>query len=235
MDSLQGKCILVIDDEPDLLQFVSIILTREGAHVVTAKDGNQGLDLLHKHHPDLVLLDIMMPGLPGFETCSRITDTYKTPVIFLTALAAEDDIVNGLNLGAVDYITKPFTPKVLIARIQAALRFLDQTKSLANTRYDDGYLGINLADRHITVNGDPVRLTLTEYKLLVYLYSNANRVTTFADILANVWGPEYESSSNYVHIYTWRLRQKIEKDPANPQYVRSEPGSGYRFTTTSSA
>jgi len=233
MDSLQGKRILVIDDEPELLDLVSTVLRREGAQAFTAVNGDEGLLQLHKEHPDLVLLDIMMPGLPGFETCSRIIESSKTPVIFLTALVSVNDIVKCLNLGAVDYVTKPFTPKVLVARIRAALRLVDQiTTENPPDVYEDDYLTINLDQRRISVEGVPVQLTATEYKLLSFLFSNANQVLTSADILDNVWGAEYRNSTNYVHIYIWRLRQKIEQDPKNPQYLLSEPGTGYRFETS---
>lgn len=130
MEILQDKRILVIDDEPDLLSLVSLMLNREGAEVITAQDGNEGLMQLDKEQPDLVLLDILMPGITGYETCSRITETSKTPVIFLSALTETNDIVTGLNQGALDYVTKPFTPQVLIARINAVLRFVDQFHSM---------------------------------------------------------------------------------------------------------
>ena len=125
MESLQDKRILVIDDEPDLVDLVSLILNREGAQVYSAPDGNAGLSQLDKQQPDLVLLDILMPGLSGYETCSRITQSSKIPVIFLSALTKDEDILKGLNRGAVDYVTKPFDSKVLIARINASLRFID--------------------------------------------------------------------------------------------------------------
>lgn len=230
MESLQDKRILVIDDEPDLLSLVSLLLNQEGAQVFTALDGNEGLKQVDKEHPDLVLLDILMPGLTGFETCSRITESSMIPVIFLSVLSSVNDIVNGLNRGAVDYVTKPFIPKVLVARINAALRFIDQNRSENPTAiYEDSYLTINLDQQRVIVGGAPVQLTATEYQLLSYLFMHANQVLTFADILENVWGSEYESKTNYVHVYVWRLRQKIEKDPKNPQYLLSEPGTGYRF------
>ena len=235
MESLQDKRILVIDDEPDLVDLVSLILNREGAQVYSAPDGNAGLSQLDKQHPDLVLLDILMPGLSGYETCSRITESSKIPVIFLSALAKDEDILKGLNRGAVDYVTKPFDSKVLIARINAALRFIDQIRmEKQTTGYEDGYLSINLDQQRVTVEGVAVQLTTTEYKLLSYFYMHANQVLTFADVLANVWGSEYRSNTNYVHIYVWRLRQKIERDPKNPEYLLSESGVGYRFEKSAS-
>ena len=230
MDNLQGKRILVIDDDLEFLDFVSLVLTRDGAQVSTATNGNEGLRQLKIEHPALVLLGIMMPGLPGFETCSRIIELSQTPVIFLTALARVNDIVNGLNLGAVDYVTKPFNPSELVARIRTALRQVNQM-SIENppTSYEDDYLSIDLDQRSILVARKPVHLTSTEYRLLTHLLTNANQVLTYADILGNVWGPEYRNSNNYVYIYVWRLRQKIERDPRKPRYLLSEPGIGYRF------
>jgi DNA-binding response OmpR family regulator len=230
MESLQEKRILVIDDEPDLLSLVSLLLHREGAQVFTAMDGNEGLQQLHETHPDLVLLDIMMPGLTGLETCTRITETTQTPVIFLSVLSNANDIVNGLNRGALDYVTKPFIPKVLVARINAALRFIDQMHSeTTKTDYSDGYLNIDLGQRRVTVKGVAVQLTITEFNLLSYLFMHADRVLPFADILENIWGTEFLSNVNYVHIYVWRLRQKIEKNPRQPEYLLREQGIGYRF------
>ena len=235
MENLQDKRILIIDDEPDLIDLVSLLLHREGAQVCTAQDGNEGLSQLDKEHPDLVLLDILMPGLSGYETCSRITESAKIPVIFLSALAKDEDILKGLNRGAVDYVTKPFDSKVLIARINAALRFIDQLRMEKQTAvYDDGYLSINLDQHRVTVEGVAAQLTTTEYKLLSYFFMHANQVLTFAEILEHVWGSEYRSNTNYAHIYVWRLRQKIERDPKNPQYLLSESGIGYRFEKSAS-
>ena len=176
-----------------------------------------------------------MPGLSGYETCSRITESAKIPVIFLSALAKDEDILKGLNRGAVDYVTKPFDSKVLIARINAALRFIDQLRMEKQTAvYDDGYLSINLDQHRVTVEGVAAQLTTTEYKLLSYFFMHANQVLTFAEILEHVWGSEYRSNTNYAHIYVWRLRQKIERDPKNPQYLLSESGIGYRFEKSAS-
>jgi DNA-binding response OmpR family regulator len=230
MEMLQDKRILVIDDEPDMLFLVSTLLNREGAEVITANDGKDGLQRLHKTHPDLVLLDILMPGITGFETCARITETSNTPVIFLSVLSDVDDIVNGFQLGAIDYVTKPFSPKVLIARISATLRFIDQFREGSRTFvYDDGYLTIHLEQRSVSIQGRTVQLTDTEFQLLSYFVKHANQLLSFEDILVNVWGSEYKTNVNYVHVYIWRLRQKIEMNPSEPQYLLSESGIGYRF------
>ncbi|MDF1515857.1 MAG: response regulator transcription factor [Anaerolineae bacterium] len=235
MESLRDKRILVIDDEPDLLSLVGLLLNREGARVTTALDGTQGLAKMHQEHPDLVLLDILMPGLTGYETCARINETSKTPVIFLSALANTGDIVNGLNQGAVDYVTKPFAPSVLVARIHATLRFIEHLREDNQAcTYDDDYLTINVEQRSVHVAGVPVQLTATEFQVMSYFCRHTDELLEYTDIITNVWGDEYKSNTNYVHVYVWRLRQKIEKDPKNPQYFISEPGTGYRFSTQAS-
>jgi DNA-binding response OmpR family regulator len=172
----------------------------------------------------------MMPGLDGLEVCTRILSRANVPIIFLTALTQEIEVVEGLEHGAVDYVTKPFSPKVLVARVRAALR---QAELLSGPEtppaYRDGYLAVDLRAREVRVRGERVKLTLTEYRLLTYLFQNAGQVLTFDEILENVWGPAYQESANYVHIYVHHLRQKLERDPTQPAYLLSEHGVGYRF------
>jgi two-component system KDP operon response regulator KdpE len=230
MTEMLGSKILVIDDDPNMLRLVTDALSKTGAHVYTAASGEEGLRQFYAFQPHLVLLDIMMPDLDGWQLRMAIHQLSGVPVIFLTALGKEKDIVRGLDCGAVDYVTKPFSPKVLAARVRSALRQAERAsvpeKPLS---YNDGYLTVDLDGRQVLLRGEPVKLTRTEYRLLAYLLRNAGRVLTFQQILDNVWGWEYQESVEYVHVYIWHLRQKLERDPKHPQYLLSERGVGYRF------
>jgi DNA-binding response OmpR family regulator len=230
VSDIQGKKLLAIDDDPIMLRLVEHTFSKTGALVYVANNGEEGLRQLYACQPDLVILDVMMPNLDGWQVCARIRQISEVSIIFLTALGKEDEIIRGLDCGAVDYVTKPFSPKVLVARAQAALRRGEPAsgpkKRLA---YRDDYLTIDLEMRRVLVGGKPVQLTATEYKLLAYLVLNASQVLTFGQILENVWGKAYQDSVNYVHIYVWHLRQKLEAAPRQPQYLITEHGVGYRF------
>jgi len=224
------KKILIVDDDPGMLALVKRILTAEGAEVYTALDGREGLGQFGACRPDLVLLDIAMPVLDGWETCRLMRRLSDVPIIFVTAAAQEDDIVRGLDCGAVDYVTKPFSAKVLLARVRAALRTAEAgTSKRRVARYNDGYLDVDLEAHRVRVGGEPVQLTATEFRLLAYLLENAGRVLTYEQILEQVWGWECQDSVGYVHVYIWHLRQKLEQDPRNPSYLLTERGVGYRF------
>jgi DNA-binding response OmpR family regulator len=228
--NVEGKRILVIDDEAVLLKLVEETFTRLGAQVYKASDGHEGLRQFYTCKPDLVILDLMLPQLTGWEVCQQIRQISNVPLILLTAINRDADIVRGLQCGADDYVTKPFSPAVLIARAQAALRrAVPDTEENPTGYYGDGYLTIDLEKRRILVNGKPVRLSATEYKLLAYLFKNAGRVVTFQQILAHVWGEEYHGNADYVHVYISHLRRKLEADTTNPIYIRTEHGVGYRF------
>ena len=222
--------ILIIDDDPDLVKLVEYSLLQQGYEVCKAYSGPDGLQQMHNHQPDLIILDIMMPEVDGWQVCRRIREMSNVPIIMLTAKGREEDIVRGLDYGADDYLTKPFSIKELLARVRAVLRraALPPSTEAAMT-YDDGYLTVNLAERRVTVRGEPVKLTPTEYRLLACLVENAGRVLTYRQLLENVWGWEYMNDVDYVRIYIWRLRQKIEKTPSQPQYILTEHGVGYRF------
>jgi two-component system KDP operon response regulator KdpE len=230
---IQGKTILIIDDDPEICELVEMALSRLGAHVYSALDGEEGLLQVQTLRPDLVLLDVMMPTLDGFEVCSRILRHTYVPIIFLTAMGMEHKIVQGLDSGAVDYVTKPFAKNVLEARIRAALRQAEMvTEPGAQRTYRDGYLTIDVEKGEILVEGERVLVTPTEYRLLVHLLRNAGRVVPFDEILRSVWGEGYEDSANYVHVYVSRLRRKLERDPKQPAYLRTEHGVGYRLDLT---
>jgi two-component system KDP operon response regulator KdpE len=229
-DPLHDSKILVIDDDPEVLELVRLLFARAGAHVVTASTARQGLRHFYDQHPDLVILDLMMPGMDGWNACERLRELSDVPIMMLTALTQTDNIVRGLEHGADDYVTKPFANQVLLARARALVRRAEQSapgqKPLV---YDDGYLAIDLARRRVQVRQQPAGLTPTEYSLLGYLFKHAGRVLTHDQILKQIWGPECLDSTHYVHVYVHRLRQKLEQDPENPRYLLTEPGVGYRF------
>jgi two-component system KDP operon response regulator KdpE len=224
------KKILVVDDEPRMVQLISMNLKLEGFNVVTAADGYQALERTTREMPDLVLLDIMMPDMDGYETLKKIREISSAPVIFLSVKAEEDDRVRGLDLGADDYITKPFSPRELVSRIKAVLRRTEPDNGNRKTEIVvDEDLKIDFDQRKAFVRGKEVKLRATEYRLLYQLVSNPGKLMTHDTLLSRVWGPEYHDEDQYVRLYITYLRQKIEKDPKNPKYILSERGLGYRF------
>ncbi len=222
--------ILVVDDEKGLVKIIRLNLEHDGFEVFEANNGAQAMDRLRAVIPDLVLLDVMMPDLDGFQVLRMIREVGSTPVIMLTAKGEENDKVRGLELGADDYVTKPFSPRELTSRIRAVLRrgsFSDQTDT---GKIDvDGRLQIDFDRHEVWVDGELVQLRPTEYRLLYHLVKNAGWVLTHDQILSKVWGYEYEDEPHYVRLYINYLRKKIEKDPANPRYILTERGVGYRF------
>jgi DNA-binding response OmpR family regulator len=228
--ALHNRKILVIDDDPEIIELLELMLSRAGATIVAACSGEEGLRQFYAHRPDLIVLDVMMPGMDGLEVCRRIRQLSDVPIIMLTVLGGADDVLRGLEAGADDYVAKPFSCEVLVARAQALMRRSEQSgKEERPVIYDDGYLAIDLQQRKVSVRREPVKLSRTEFKLLAYLLRNAGQLLTYEQILEQVWGVECLDSVHYVHVYTHRLRQKLEKDPANPAYLLNEPGEGYRF------
>jgi two-component system KDP operon response regulator KdpE len=230
VSTLKDKKILVIDDDREMLRLLTRTFLKTEAQMLTAASGQEGLRLFFDQRPDLVILDIMMPEMDGWQVCRRIRQISEVPIVFLTALEADQDVVRGLKCGAIDYITKPFSPKVLVARAQAALRRVEspwQPEKLPG--YGDDYLTIDLGARRVRVRGKPVKLTANEFQLLAYLVKNADRVLSPEQILENVWGPEYQDCDNYVHVYVCHLRNKLEEDPKHPRYLLTDHGVGYRF------
>ena len=227
---MNGKRVLLIDDDPDVRHITEKVFKNAGASVEMASTGAEGIRQFFVNKPDLVILDIMMPEMDGFEVCSSIRQVSTVPVNMLTALKNNEEIIRGLDCGADDFVSKPFSPGVLIAHARAVLRRLEMSQDTAPRRlYSDGYLSVDLEKRLVTVRGDPIRLTRTEYNLLVYLLQNAGWIRTFEQILENVWGPEYQGSVDYVHVYISNLRKKIELNPKVPAYFESAHGVGYRF------
>ncbi|MHC5035463.1 MAG: response regulator transcription factor [Planctomycetota bacterium] len=230
MSDIQDKKILVVDDDTDLLQLLANTFSQTGAQVYIANGGEEGLRQFYVHRPDLVILDLMMPDISGWQVCSRIRQKSDVPIIFLSAIGGDDNVIQGLNGGAVDYVVKPFSPDVLKARAGAVLRqAVLSTAAEKPAAYADDYLTIDLETHQVLVRGEPVKLTATEYRLLGYLVRNADQVLTFDQILENVWGWEYRESTNYIHVYLSHLRQKLEEDPKEPRYLLTEHGVGYQF------
>jgi DNA-binding response OmpR family regulator len=223
--------LLLIDDSQDIQKLVGMFLERDGYEVVRATNGQEGLRQLAQTQPDLVLLDIMMPEVDGWETCRRMREISNIPIIMLTAKAQEMDVVRGLEMGADDYVTKPFDLSELRARIQSLLRRAKQIESEEKLSpvLNDGWLHIDLSKHTVMTNGKPVDLTPTEFRLLAALVQKAGCVIPHRKLLRQVWGPEYGDEVHYLKLYIRYLRQKLEKDPSNPEYLLTEWGVGYRF------
>lgn len=226
-----SKRILVVDDEPRMIGFIRMNLELEGHHVIEAHNGMEALEAIRTQLPDVVLLDVMMPELDGFETLRMLREFSTVPVIMLTAKGDENDKVYGLELGADDYVTKPFGPRELSSRIKAVLRRADMPSSSpedAVLRIDDR-LSVDFNQREVIVEGEHIKLRPTEYRLLYHLIENAGWTVPHDQLLAKVWGYEYRDEAHYVRLYVNYLREKIEADPSNPQYILTERGVGYRF------
>ena len=226
----QGKTILVVDDEPRIIEAVSMNLELEGYQVSAARNGYEALQKLTEDLPDLIILDVMMPEIDGFETLRKIREVSTVPVIMLTVKGEEIDKVKGLDLGADDYVTKPFSPKELVSRVKAVLRRVEMPTPAPKTeiRVDDS-LSIDFSNRKVMVKGKEVHLRPTEYRLLYHLVSNAGHVLTHETLLRRVWGYEYRDEDHYLWLYITYLRQKLEEDPKHPKYILGERGIGYRF------
>lgn len=224
------KRILVVDDEKGLVKIIRLNLEQDGYEVVEAYNGSQAMEKLRTTLPDLVLLDVMMPDTDGFTVLKMIRQIGATPVIMLTAKGEEDDKIKGLELGADDYVTKPFSPRELTSRIKAVLRRGDFSRDEESGKIIvDDRLTIDFERHEIWVEGELVQLRPTEYRLLYHLVQNAGWVLTHDQILNKVWGYEYENEPHYVRLYINYLRKKLEVDPADPQYILTERGVGYRF------
>jgi two-component system KDP operon response regulator KdpE len=226
-----AKRILVVDDEPRMIGFIRMNLELEGYQVLEAHNGLQALEVIRTQLPDLVLLDVMMPDLDGFETLRMLREFSSIPVIMLTAKGEEDDKVYGLELGADDYVTKPFGSRELSSRVRAVLRRADMPSASpdqAVMRIDDR-LSVDFNRREVIVEGEHIKLRPTEYRLLYHLIENAGWTVPHEQLLAKVWGYEYRDETHYVRLYVNYLREKIEEDPSNPRYILTERGVGYRF------
>ncbi len=222
--------ILVVDDESRMRRFVRMNLEAEGFDVIEAENAERALLKVRDEMPDLVLLDVAMPGMDGFEALQRIREISNAPVIMLTVKDEEEDKIRGLDLGADDYVTKPFSPRELASRIRAVLRRVSagEEEEPEVIQVDDR-LTIDLARREVWVDGKLVKLRPTEFRLLYHLVKNAGWIMTHEQLLTKVWGPEYRDESHLLRLYITYLRKKIEPDPAHPRYILTERGVGYKF------
>jgi DNA-binding response OmpR family regulator len=228
--SKEQTCILVVDDEARYVRAIRFNLEASGYEVVTAQDGETAIALVSEKEPDLVLLDVKMPGMDGLEACRRIREFSAVPIIMLTALAQDADKVKGLDTGADDYVTKPFSAEELLARVRAALRRIDLGRGLvASSLFQAGDLRVDFARQRVFIGDQEADLTPTEYRLLCELVRQAGRVLVPEHLLTKVWGVGYEGETSLVWQAIHRLRRKIEPDPSNPQYIHTKPGIGYVF------
>jgi len=224
------ELILVVDDEPRMTRFIRMNLELEGYRVIEAYSGLDALEKARTNLPDLIVLDVMMPELDGFDTLEMLREVSNVPVIMLTVRSDEEDKVRGLELGADDYVTKPFGARELASRVKAVLRRTQGPITLEKTvLHIDDRLSVDLNSREVIVEGQRIKLRPTEFRMLYHLIENAGWVVPHEALLAKVWGYEYREEIQYLRLYITYLRQKIEPDPSHPRYILTERGVGYRF------
>ena len=228
----QGARILVVDDEPQIRRSLQGNLEGKGYAVETAESGEQALAAFQNRRPDIIILDILMPGMGGVEVVRRIRASSTVPIIVLSAMDDERDKVEALETGADDYITKPFGMEELLARIHSLLRRAAGARS-AQPVFVAGGLSVNFDRREVSVDGQPVKLTPTEYDLLKYLIEHAGKVLTHRMLLQAVWGQAYVDQAQYLRVFVGQLRKKLEKQAGRPRFILTDPGVGYRFSTDS--
>ena len=233
---MSGETILVVDDEPTIVEVVELYLRREGFAVLTAADGNAALAAIEHQRPDLIVLDLMLPGMSGLELTARLRGIGGPPIIVLTARSEETDRIVGLELGADDYVTKPFSPRELVARVRAVLRRSAQVAAAATPPPPTniialGELRLDTAARSLTLAGNSIALTAREFDLLAFLIQHPGQVFTREQLLDHVWGYTFASELSTVTVHVRRLREKIERDPANPVYLQTVWGVGYKFVS----
>ena len=226
--------ILIVDDDIGIVKAVRANLQARDWETLAALDGVEALDVISREQPDLVILDITMPRLDGFEVCRQVREWSRIPIIMLSGHHDVDEKVKCLNIGADDYLTKPFGVNELAARVTAVLRRTRESGiEPTASNFNSGDVQVNFVERRVVVRGEEVKLTPTEYNLLQELVLGAGRVFSHATLLGRVWGPEYASEREYLHVFVGRLRKEIESDPTHPQYIVTVPGVGYKFQSAS--
>jgi two-component system KDP operon response regulator KdpE len=235
---MKVKRLLVVDDELPIQRILSRTLSMSGYDVLVADNGKQAVEMVRLHKPDLILLDLCLPGeFDGLEVCRKVRQMAQTPIIVLSAITEEKQKVEALDLGADDYLTKPFSNDELQARVRACLRRASAAEANGGDgqghpdilRSEDGYLFMNVVSRQVSAGGEEVRLTPTEFELLRQLMLYAGKVLTHRSLLRAVWGPEYGEEADYLRVYVRQLRLKVEVEPSRPHYILTEPGVGYVF------
>ncbi len=224
-----GGKILIIDDEEMTVQLIGILLERRGFEVIKASNAEEGLKKAYRNQPDLVLLDIMMPDMDGWEVCRRLRELSDVPIIFLTARDETQDIVRGLEMGADDHIAKPYDNEELVSRIRARLRRAPKPAMSEELSFNNGEFRINFMTREVCVRSETRHLTPKEFSLLGVLVRNAGRVVPRAELVTEAWGEEYADAVDSLKLYVHYLRQKIEREPEKPDYIITSRGIGYRF------
>ena len=227
--SKSGARILVVDDEVEITRALQRSLTVHGYEVFTASDGEEALKRIAHYRPDLVLLDLGLPGMSGLEVCRRVRAQSALPIIVLSVKDTERDKVQALDLGADDYVSKPFGINEVLARVRVALRHTAQVQTGTEPIFSLGQFRVDFAQRLVTNNGQEIKLTPTEYDLLKALIKNRGKIMTRQMLLSQVWGTGYGADSHYLHVYIGQLRRKIEADPAHPRFILTVSGVGYRF------
>lgn len=223
----KGARILIIDDENQIRRMLKIALAAHGYEMHEAATGQEGLNQVALFHPDLIILDLGLPDIDGLSVLKQLREWNKVPIIVLSVREIENEKITALDLGADDYVTKPFSMGELLARMRVALRHA--AKSDDEPIITFGGLTVDMAHRLVTVEGNEIKLTPTEYDILKYLVINAGKVLTHRQLLRTIWGVDYQQEAHYLRVYIGQLRRKIEKDPTRPQYIITEPGVGYRF------
>jgi two-component system KDP operon response regulator KdpE len=222
---------LIVDDEPQIRRALRAGLEQNGYQVTVAPSGEEALDQAALHPPDVVVLDLAMPGMDGFEVCRQLREWSKAPILVLSVREGEEDKIRALDLGADDYLTKPFSLGELLARLRALLRRAGAAEEPEAPSFTAGELHVDLSRRRVTLAGADVHLTPIEYDLLRVLILNPERVLTHRQLLTRVWGPEYAEDTHTLRVHIANLRNKIEPDPARPRFIHTEPRIGYRFRT----
>jgi DNA-binding response OmpR family regulator len=227
-----GKRVLVVDDDVKTVELVKLYLNRDGYRVLTAYDGIEALRLARESHPDLIVLDLMLPGLDGLQVCQALRDESDVPIIMLTAKTTDQDKLEGLDLGADDYVTKPFSPRELAARVRAVLRRLPTERGPAEIKH--GKLTMNFLKQEVSLAGKPLNLTPVEFKLLAVLIKEPGRVFSRAQLIEKALGYDFEGFDRAIDVHILNLRRKLEPDPSHPRYIKTVYGAGYKLSEVGS-